>query len=108
MRESTISKEEAFAKVAGKRQGTIHIKGYGDVTFVQPSRALYMRLMSQMQDDKVDSSAALLAFIKGCVVWPPSAEFDAIMDDYPGMMNKVGLGLQAMAEPEAEFVVKKG
>lgn len=102
------SKEEALRACAGKRLACWEIEGHGEIVFRQPSRPEYMRLMSQVQDDKVDSAQAMLGFVKSCAVWPEAAAIDAVLDDYPAMLNEVGGALQDLAKPAAKAVVKKG
>lgn len=103
------SKDEALSAVAGKRLVEWDVEGHGDVVFQQPSRAAYMRLVSELQDgEKYDPSTSMLAFVKACLVYPDQKTLDALLEDYPGFVGMVSEELQNLARPAAKAIVKKG
>ena len=100
--------EKASPKTAGKRTITYDIEGHGEFVFTQPPRDVYVRLMKGVQDENIDSTAAMVAFIKTCLATPDGAAFERLLDDYPAFINEVGSELQDLAKPSAKAIVKKG
>jgi hypothetical protein len=92
--------EEADLTVIDKRHGTFK--------FGKPSVDVYNRLVDQFRDDKINDRVAITAFVKSCLQEPGSDKLVAYIADFPGVLQKIGNALQELAEPEAEFIVKKG
>lgn len=92
-------------KKATKRGLSYDVEGHGEVVFEQPEQGVYTRLMDQLQDDNIQTSAAMIAFIKSCHVSGPLVE---ILADYPAFINTAGGDLQDLARPAAQAIVKKG
>lgn len=87
---------------------TVNDKRHGTFVFRKPPVDVYNRLVDQFRDEKINDRVAITAFVKSCLVEPGSDKLVAFIADYPGALQKIGNALQELAEPDAEFIVKKG
>ena len=102
-----MNQEEALQKY-GRIVVLEEVDGFGDLVFKKPARGDYMRYMSHLTEDDREKSATIIQFVKSCVVVPTVKEFDAVLDEYPGIVVDLASKLQDLASPDIKAIVKKG
>lgn len=102
-----MNQEEAQQKY-GRIVVLENVDQFGDLIFKKPARGDYMRYMSHLTDDSREKSATIIAFVKACVVVPDAKAFEAVIDEYPGIVVDVAGQLADLATPDSKAIVKKG
>jgi hypothetical protein len=67
----------------------------------------HMVTFRKFQDRGTTDSEALEALIKPCILWPTKAEFDALMQEEPALLQRCANAVCALAGVRVDEVTKK-
>lgn len=81
--------------------------GEHQVVFKRASAGEYKRLQKRLMDDEGDKPGALADFARACIVYPEGKELLALLDEYPGVADKVSADAVKLARGEAAKHAKK-
>jgi hypothetical protein len=94
-----------------KHGGTLHLLEYDDgqsaVIAKQPPRAEWERMVATSAADRANAARAVENFARACIVWPSSAELDAIVNERPALLAAFGGELADLAGASEKIRAKK-
>lgn len=103
----TAEKLEALKSAHGKVFTLDVDDGEHQVVFKRPTAGEYKRLQKRLMDEEADKPAALADFARACLVFPEGKELHTLLDEYPGVADKVSADCVKLARGEATKHAKK-
>lgn len=102
--------EAQLAEVRAKHPtASLHLLEFDDGAIVakQPTPGEWKRFVTATLADRGQSANALETLVRSCLVWPDPAAFDALIEERPALIQRLGDKLSDIAGASENVRAKK-